>query len=97
MEHHDDHVRALVEEALRTGLLFMDVLSTLIEDLPADAFPGEDPARVLVEMTTGSMRPVAEAAGEEAVAEATALFGALSDRLIGDLEQAMELARARSA
>ena len=90
-----DEVRVLVEELLRTGLMFSDVLSGLLDDMPDDAFPGESPAEVLIEMLTGSVRPVAEAAGPETVRAALALVGAMADKTVSDLRRALEIARAR--
>ena len=92
---HHDEVRALVEELLRTGLMFSDVLSGLLDDMPDDAFPGESPAEVLIEMLTGSVRPVAEAAGAETIRADLALVGAMADRTVSDLRRALEIARAR--
>jgi hypothetical protein len=92
---YHDEVRALVEELLRTGLMFSDVLSGLLDDMPDDAFPDESPAEALIEMLTGSVRPVAEAAGAETVRAALALVGAMADRTVGDLRRALEIARAR--
>src|SRR5947209_18336074 len=77
MEDREDRTRALVEEVLRTGLTLTDVLAGLIEDIPEDAFPGEEPAEVLLEMVVGSMRPVTRAAGAETVEHAIALLGAI--------------------
>lgn len=62
------HVKATLR---RWGhLTLADVLGMLLEDLPEDAFPGEEPAEVLVEMLTGTLRPAAEAAGERVGREA---------------------------
>ena len=88
-----DEVRSLVEEILRVGFALGDLLASLVEQLPESAYPGENPAEVVIEMTTGSLMPVAESAGEATVREATALVGAVFDRIIGDLRQAMEIAR----
>jgi hypothetical protein len=88
-----DHVQPFVEEVLRTGMLLTDVLGSLLEDLPEDAFPGEQPGEVLVEMLVGTVRPAVEAVAERTVVEATALLGAVSDRFVADLRQAMALAR----
>jgi hypothetical protein len=96
MRSETDAVRALVHEVLRTGLMLTDVLAGIVEDDPEDAFPGEEPAAVLVEMVVGSMRPVAEAAGPRVVDDTMALLGAIADRFVGDLEKALELARSRS-
>lgn len=50
MSHSDgradgtDAAQVLTEELLRTGL--GDVLGLLLEDMPDDAFPGEDPISI---------------------------------------------------
>jgi hypothetical protein len=88
-----DAARALIEELLRAGLVLTDLIASLIEDLPEDAFAGEDNAAVLVEMVAGSSLPAVEAAGEEACWAATALIGAVRDRVLDDLRAAAELAR----
>jgi hypothetical protein len=79
------------------GLTLTNVLSSLLDDLPEDAFPGEEPASVLIEMVAGSVRPSARAAGEPAVRQATALVAALADRVSADLRTAAELAARREA
>lgn len=91
--HHD--VRAFIEEAMRTGVMLADVLGSILENLPEDAFPGEDPVEVLLEMVVGSVRPAADAAGGQTVRAATALLGAVSDRTLNDLRAAAALARRR--
>jgi hypothetical protein len=92
---HDDYVRTLVEEILRNGVTLSGLVSTLIEELPEDAFPGENTTEVLIEMVTGSVRPAVEAVGPQAAREAAALVGAVTDRVLGDLRKAAELARER--
>lgn len=87
--------RELIEELLRTGFALGDLIATLLEDLPDDAYPGEDNAAVLIEMVTGTCLPVVEAAGERECRAATALVGAVKDKVIADLRRAAELARAR--
>jgi len=90
-----DAAQVLIEELLMTALGLGAVLSALLEDMPADAFPGEDSAAVLLEMVVGSSRPAAEAAGETRCWEASALIGAVRDRVLNDLKAAAELARHR--
>jgi len=90
---HADDVRAFVEELLRTGLTLTDMLAGLLEDLPEDAFPGEDSGEVLLEMLAGTLTPVVEAAGAQTARRATALLGAVRDRTIADLRLAAEQAR----
>jgi hypothetical protein len=87
--------RELVEEVLRTALALEDVISSLLDDLPPDAFPGEDPALVLLEMVVGSVHPAARAAGRRDCRVATALVGAIRERVLDDLRSAADLARER--
>ena len=87
-----EDVRLLVEEVLRVGMTLFDLLSSLLDMLPDDAYPGEDPGEVLIDMVTGSILPVTDSAGERAVREATALVGAIRDRVIADLRKAAEMA-----
>ncbi len=87
-----DDVRALTEQTLRTGTMLSRLVGDLLDELPEDAFPGEDEVEVLFEMLVGTIAPVAHAAGVDAVRSATALLGAMSDRVLADLRAAMELA-----
>ena len=92
MRSTDDRLKEFTQQLLGTGLTLVDVLGMLSDELPEDAFPGEHPAAVLVEMLTGTLRPVVDAAGERAVREATALLAAAHERVIKDLRAAAELA-----
>jgi hypothetical protein len=90
MEPHD--VRALTEQALRTGMMLSRLVGDLLDELPEDAFAGEDQVEVLFEMLIGTIAPVAAAAGPAQVHATTALLGAMSDRVLADLHAAMRLA-----
>jgi hypothetical protein len=91
-EAHQDEVRTLIEEVLRIGVGLADLIGGLVDELSEDAFPGEDHALVLLDMITGTIRPVADEAGERTVREATALLGAIGERVFSDLRAAAELA-----
>ena len=84
--------REFVEQLIRSGLVLSNLCADLLEDIPPDAFPGEQPVEVLLEMLTGSVLPVTAAAGQDALAEANALVAAIVDRVIGDLRLAAEAA-----
>lgn len=88
-----DAAHVLIEELLCTALVLSDVLGSLLEELPEGTFPGEDSAAVLIEMTVGSCRSAAEAAGERGCWAASALIAAVRDRVLDDLRAAAELAR----
>jgi hypothetical protein len=86
----------LVEEVLRTALALEDVVSGLLEELPAGAFPGrDDPALVLMEMIVGSVHPAAAVAGVRECRSAIALVVAIRERVLADLHTAAELAKDR--
>jgi hypothetical protein len=87
-----EDVRALTEQALRTGMMLSRLVGDLLDELPEDAFAGEDQVEVLFEMLIGTIAPVAAAAGVEQVRSTTALLGAMSDRVLADLHAAMLLA-----
>jgi len=85
--------RALIEEMMRTGFVFIDLVSSLIEELPDDAFRGEEKGVVLLGMVAGSCVPAVQAAGERECRAATALIGAVRDRVLDDLRTAAELTK----
>jgi hypothetical protein len=85
--------RDLVEEVLLTALALEDVMTALLAELPDGAFPGEDNARVLLEMVVGSAQPAARAAGDRDCQTATALVAAIRERVLTDLHTAAELSR----
>jgi hypothetical protein len=95
MTTHAESSRLLVREVVRVGLMITGVLEDLLETLPQDAFPGENEAEVLLEMLAGTIQPAIAAAGEDTVCELAALLGAMSDRVMTDLEIVVELVRAR--
>jgi hypothetical protein len=87
--------RDLVEEVLRTALALEDVMRALLDELPERAFPGEDNGHVLLEMVVGSVHPATRAAGPRDTRTATALVGAIRERVLADLRTAAELAKER--
>jgi len=87
--------RELVEEVLRTAMALEDVIAALLDDLPDGVFPNEDPGLVLLEMIVGSAHPAALAAGPRDIHTATALVGAIRERVLTDLHTAAVLAGER--
>jgi hypothetical protein len=87
--------RELVEELLRTSLALEEVMTSLLEDVPEGAFPEEDKVEVLLEMVVGSVHPAARAAGRRDCRTATALVGAVRERVLDDLRAAADLALER--
>lgn len=88
-----DAAQHLTEELLRTALSLSGAYLSLLEALPEHVFPGEDPAAVLIEMLAGSSRPAVDAAGEADCRAATALMGAVRERILDDLRTAARMAK----
>lgn len=84
----------LVEEVLRTALALEEVMTALLDEIPDGAFPGEDNARVLLEMVVGSVGPAARAAGPREVEATIVLVAAIRERVLTDLHVAAEVAPA---
>jgi hypothetical protein len=90
-----DYVRDYVEEVLRTGIMLSELLADLIESLPTDAYPGESHADVVLEMLIGTIRPVADDAGERSVRSAAELLARSRAQTLADLRRTAELAGRR--
>ena len=54
----NNQVHQFVLELLRTGATICQLVESLVEDLPDDAYPGEEKGSVVVEMIRGSMAMV---------------------------------------
>jgi hypothetical protein len=87
-----DVARSLIEETLRTALWLLDTSASLLDDLPDDAFPGEDAGEVMVEMLAGSCRPSIDAAGRDGCRIAIDLMVSMRENVLNDLRSAVELA-----
>jgi hypothetical protein len=83
--------RELVEEVMRTSMALEDIVHGLLDSLPSDAFPGEDPGLVLLEMIVGSSHPATTAAGPRDTSTAIALVVAIRERVLTDLHAAATL------
>jgi hypothetical protein len=86
-----DHIDQFVLSLLRTGLLLTDVAADLAEALPADAYPGEEPGAVAIEMMSGTIRSVLEPVDPELVADAADLMELALDRVQEHLRLALHL------
>lgn len=88
-----DAAQLLIEEMLRTALWLFDISTSLLDDLPDGAFPGEDSGEVMIEMLAGSCRPAIDAAGDDGCRIAIELLTSIRENVLNDLRAAAELAR----
>ena len=88
----NDAAQCSIEELLRTAFSLGSIYAPLLADLPEDAFPGEDPGAVLIEMLAGSSLGAAQVVNEADWESATALVKAVRESVLGDLRVAAQLA-----
>jgi hypothetical protein len=88
-----DHVAAFTRELLCAGDMLFSVMADLVELLPPDSYPGEEPAEVVLDMAIGTIRTALESADRQTVEDATELISAACDRVLEHLELALELSR----
>jgi hypothetical protein len=89
----DDHIRWFVLELLRTGCVLTDLVADLIEALPAGAYPGEEPASVVIEMLCGTIATALVSADPGDVRRATELIYVAATRTREHLRLACDLSR----
>lgn len=87
-----DAAQLLIEDLLRTAFSLGSIYASLLADLPEDAFPGEDPGAVLIEMLGGSSLQAAQVVAEADWPSLTTLVGAVRESVLSDLKVAAEFA-----
>jgi len=87
------HIERFVSELLSTGSMLSGVVGDLIDALPADAYPGEDPREVVVEMVYGTIATALGAVDPQDVRTATRLIDLAGTQVLEHLRLASELSR----
>ncbi len=87
----EDDLDRFVVELLRTGFMLCELGSDLVERLPEDACPGEEPGAVIIEMICGTIRTALASADERDVRRATELIELAVGRTVEHLRRASEL------
>lgn len=88
-----DAIDGFALELLRTGNMLTGLAADLVESLPADAYPGEEPAAVVMEMITGSIRTALIEVDQRDVQRGVELMREAADRVIEHLRLALALRR----
>src|SRR6202020_788789 len=88
-----DHIDQFVLSLIRTGLLLTDVAADLAEALPPDAYPGEEPGAVVIEMMSGTIRTVLETVDPDIISEAADLMDLALDQVQEHLHLALSLSK----
>jgi hypothetical protein len=89
----EDHIEQFVIELLSTGSMLTGLVRDLADALPADAYPGEEPAAVVLEMMCGTIASVVGAVDPDDVRSATKLIDLAGTQVLEHLQLACELSR----
>ena len=89
----DDHIERFVIQLLRAGCMLSGIASELIEELPPEAYPGEEPAAVVVEMMCGTIATALASCNPADVRRATELIDQAASRTLEHLQLACDLSR----
>lgn len=88
-EEHEA-AQLLIEELLRTAFSLGSIYAPLLADLREDAFPGEDPGAVLIEMLAGSSLGAAQVIERADWKLTTAFVKAVRESVLSDLRAAAQ-------
>jgi len=84
-----------VRTFLRCGITLQDLLADLADACPEDAFPGESPTAVVLEMAIGSVGTRLRRVPAEDFARAAELMELAVEAVLADLRTAVEVAGRR--
>ena len=86
---------ALTLTLIKSGIFVTETLGNLIDMLPEDAYPGEDPGEVVTEMAAGSIVPLVNKVGRKQCRETIELIDSVVESILGELRLAAEIAGRR--
>jgi hypothetical protein len=87
------HVERFVLELLATSSMLNGLVSNLVDSLPADAYPGEDPRLVVVEMLSGTIAAALAHVDPQDVRRAAELIELACTRTLEHLKLACAVSR----
>jgi hypothetical protein len=86
------HPAATFTEALlRAGNMLCGLAADLADDIPPDAYPGEAPGAVVIEMIVGTVSTFLDGVDQHEVQRATDLMSGACDRVLEHLQLALAL------
>jgi hypothetical protein len=88
---NDDYTEQFVLELLRTGYMLTELVMQLAEELPTEAYPGEKPATVVIEMLCGTIATALVSTNPQDVQQATELIRLAVARTLEHLRLACDL------
>ncbi|HET6868035.1 MAG TPA: hypothetical protein VFH80_19135 [Solirubrobacteraceae bacterium] len=91
----EPHISEFVLKLVGTGIWLSELAAELVEALPHDAYPGEEPGAVVLEMLCGTAATVLGSVDPRDVERATELIELARDRTVEHLQLTLEMSRRR--
>ncbi|HJS96142.1 MAG TPA: hypothetical protein VJ741_17900 [Solirubrobacteraceae bacterium] len=91
----EPHISDFVLKLIGTGIWLSELASDLVEALPDDAYPGEEPGAVILEMLCGTAATALRSEDPGEVERATELIELARDRTVEHLQLTLEMSRRR--
>lgn len=88
-----DHASAFTLELLRAAVMLTGLADDLLDAIPPDAYPGEEPAAVFIEMVSGTIATAVSDTDPDDLRRATELIARACARVVEHLQLAVELSR----
>ena len=89
----EDHIERFALELVCTGVMLGELVSNLSEALPSDAYPGEEPRAVVLEMLCGTIGTALGSVDPHEVQRATALIDLAAARTLEHLRLVRDLSQ----
>lgn len=88
-----DHVSAFTLELLRAAVMLCGLAEDLVDAIPPDGYPGEEPGAVFLDRLCGTIATALEDADPRDLHRATELIALSCERVVEHLRLAVELSR----
>jgi hypothetical protein len=89
----EPHISEFVLKLVGTGIWLSELAADLVEALPDDAYPGEAPGAVILEMLCGTAATVLGSMDSREIERATQLIELARDRTVEHLQLTLEMSR----
>jgi hypothetical protein len=86
-------VAAFGEELVRAAFMLCGLAEDLMDAIPPEAYPGEEPGAVFIEMLMGTIATAVDDVALRDLERATDIIAAARDRVLEHLRLALELRR----
>jgi hypothetical protein len=86
-----DTAATFTEALLRAGYMLSELAADLADAIPADAYPGEAPGAVVIEMIAGTINTYLDGVDQHEVQRASELMSGACDRVLEHLQLALAL------